>query len=328
METPKFEVVENWAKIPEYLTLPEIPDVAVDSQDRLFVFSRYPQLVSIFDPDGTYVKSWGHGEIAKAHGIYIDGEDNVFLADVGNHTVRKFTADGALLLTLGTPFRPSDTGIEVGWQTVQKSAEPFNCPTHTTVAPSGEIFVTDGYGNARVHRFTAEGKLIMSWGEQGHDEGFLNLPHGIVVDERDRVYVADRENSRIQVFTLEGSLLEVWGFPNRPNNIRRGPDGLLYISEIGFTHNIVAPPQWIYTSEPPPGHTPYARVSVCTTDGEVLAHIGEEDVPKQGNIIIPHGVCLDSKGDMYVGETPIDALTYHHYAPHKLNTIQKFRRVQ
>jgi sugar lactone lactonase YvrE len=201
-------------------------------------------------------------------------------------------------------------------------------PAHVAVVESGELFVTDGYGNARVHRFSAEGKLLASWGEPGAGPGQFNVPHGAAIDSRGLLYVADRENSRIQIFTQDGAFVDMWGFPNRPNNVLIDKDDLVYVSEIGFLiDKNGGPPHFRYMTEPPPGHSPYARVSVCTTGGEVLQRIGEEDVVRPGNVFVPHGLCVDSRGDLYVGELPVSAGADALYAPHKLPWLQKFRRV-
>jgi sugar lactone lactonase YvrE len=333
---PQFAVIEDWAKVPGYLAFPEVPDLAVDSRDCLHVFSRYPNTISVFEADGSYVESWENGQFAKAHGLHIDAEDNMFVADVGAHVVQKFSPQGELLMTLGTRYQASDTGIRFGSAPVQRAAGPFNCPTHTTIGPDGDIYVTDGYANARVHRFSAEGSLKASWGEPGAGPGQFNVPHGLAFDSQGRLYVADRENSRIQIFTGDGELLDIWDFFNRPNKIIIDDDDRIFVCEIGFrTNRDLGPngkphhnwPHFRYMSDPPPGHGWEARVSVCNPAGEVIATIGDADGVEPGNILAPHGLALDSRGDLYVGETPVDGGAYEVYAPDKMLTIQKFERI-
>src|SRR5262249_5651506 len=160
--------------------------------------------------------------------------------DDGNHTVRKFTPQGELLLTLGTAGVPSDTGY-VGPQpgisgstllgTIKRGGPPFNCPTNLAFAPNGEFYVSDGYGNARVHRFTPDGTLLQSWGEPGAEPGQFNLPHGIAVHPDQRVFVADRENDRIQIFSPDGGFLDQWLDVQRPTQLLIGADGVVHVAE-------------------------------------------------------------------------------------------------
>ena len=120
-----------------------------------------------------------------------------YCADHFDHTVRKLTTEGVLLMTLGDSENPADTGLELDHSPVGRSTGPFNMVTNAAVGPDGDLFVSDGYGNSRVHRCSAEGELKASWGEPGSDPGEFNLPHSIVVDRSGRVFVSGRENSRI-----------------------------------------------------------------------------------------------------------------------------------
>src|SRR6185369_3048668 len=119
--------------------------------------------------------------------------------------------EGKLLLTLGTSGKPSDTGIDgIDYRTIKRVGAPFHRPTNIALAADGSIYASDGYGNARVHKFAADGKLLFSWGEPGSGPGQFHVPHGIAVDPNGTVFVADRENSRIQLFTSEGKFLYAW----------------------------------------------------------------------------------------------------------------------
>src|SRR5262249_34409985 len=147
----------------------------------------------------------------RPHGIWIGPDDSVYLTDDNGHAVRKFTIEGKLLLTLEPCGRPSDTGVrDMDYRTIRCGAGPFNLPTNLATSPRGELYVTDGYGNARVHKFSPDGKLLRSWGEPGTGPGQFNLPHGIGIDSQGRVFVADRENSRLQLFSPDGDFLEEW----------------------------------------------------------------------------------------------------------------------
>ena len=204
---PTYEAVAGWERIPAGYTHPDVAAVAVDSRDRVFLFCRSDHPVMIYERDGRFVGSWGEGMFTmRTHGITIGPDDSVYCTDDAGHSVRKFTPDGKLLLTLGdNGGKPSDTGYDGSTiTTVTRSAPPFNRPTNLAVAPNGDLFVSDGYGNARVHRFSATGKLLASWGEPGTGPGQFMLPHGIAVGATGNVLVCDRESDRIQIFTPEG----------------------------------------------------------------------------------------------------------------------------
>ena len=214
------------------MPLNNVADVAVDSKNNVFTIVRGEIPVLVFNSEGKFLYGWGKGMIAGPHGIYIDSHDNVFCDDTKDHVVLKFTTDGKLLMTLGVKGVPSDSGsVKGNFKTVKRGAGPFNVPTKVATSKSGDIFVSDGYGNARVHRFSAEGKLIKSWGEPGTGPGQFNLPHGIAVDENDNVYVADRENERIQVFDVEGNLKSIWTNIYRPSAICVH-QGEVYVTEL------------------------------------------------------------------------------------------------
>ena len=235
----EYEVLEGWEQLPEGWSFVEVAGVAVDSKDRVYVFNRGAHPMIVFDKDGRFLDAWGEGVFTSAHGIFIDRHDHVYCADNFDHTVRKFTTDGELLMTLGDPARPADTGFKVGESPVQHAAGPFNMVTNVAVTQSGEMFISDGYGNARVHRFSPDGELLASWGEPGSGPGQFNLPHSIAVDRSGRVFVADRENSRIQIFSKDGDFLQSWDWVNRPDDLFIDEQENLFIAELGW--NVPSP---------------------------------------------------------------------------------------
>lgn len=202
----RYRVVENFAKLPDGWQLTDVASVAVDSKDRVYVFNRGAHPMVVLDREGNFLRSWGEGLFSRAHGLHIDADDNLYCTDDGDHTVRKCTTDGKVLLTIGIPAKPAPF----------MSGEPFHRCTHTALSPKGEIYVSDGYGNARVHKFTPDGKLIKSWGEPGTDPGQFNIVHNIATDADGWVYVADRENHRVQVFNGEGRYETQWNNLHRP----------------------------------------------------------------------------------------------------------------
>jgi DNA-binding beta-propeller fold protein YncE len=211
-----YRVNEDWAHPPADIEIRACA-VAVDSRDRVYCFNRNSQHpVVVFDRDGNFLKSWGAGMFSFPHAIRIDEHDFVWLTDEYHGQFYKFTTDGELLHTIGVKGQRSDTGVPAddfsssAWKKVTHGGGPFNLPTDIAFAPSGEFFISDGYGNARVHKFAADGRYLFSWGEPGTALGQFNLPHGVWVDRRGRILVADRENDRVQVFDQQGKLLEVW----------------------------------------------------------------------------------------------------------------------
>ena len=273
-----YEVDEDWAKLPEGW---EMPAAAVygDSKDRVYCFNRDPEHpVCIFDKNGNFISSWGAGHISFAHAIYLDQDDNVWLVDRNKHQIFKFTTEGKLLMTIGEEGFRSDTGVafddysSTTWSSVTHSGGPFNMPAGIAVNNDGEIFIADGYANARVHKFTSSGEHIMSWGDPGSDDGQFNLPHGVWIDKQGHVLVSDRENDRIQVFTQDGEHIKTW-----PTKLI-GP-ALMYIDEDDI----------VYIPEHNGG-----MVSVLNHDGERLAQWGEERYRSC------HGIWVDSHKDVYV----------------------------
>ena len=206
----RYRVVENWAKLPDGWKLTDVASVAVDSKDRIYVFNRGAHPMVVLDREGNFLKSWGEGLFSRAHGLHIDADDNLYCTDDGDHTVRKCSTDGKVLLTIGIPNKPAPF----------MSGEPFHRCTHTALSPKGEIYVSDGYGNACVHKFTPDGKLIKTWGEPGSDPGQFNIVHNIATDADGWVYVADRENHRVQVFDGNGKYETQWNNLHRPCALR------------------------------------------------------------------------------------------------------------
>jgi NHL repeat len=202
-----YEVVENWAKLPDGWGFKEVAAVGVDANDNVYAFNRGAHPMMVFDRHGNFLRSWGEGLFPRAHGITASPDGTFFCTDDGDHTVRKCTLDGKVLFTLGMSGKPAPF----------MSGEPFNRCTHVAIDPrNGDFYVSDGYCNARVHKYSPDGKLLFSWGESGTDPGEFNIVHNIATDSAGWVYVADRENHRIQVFDPTVSL-------KRSGSIWHGP---------------------------------------------------------------------------------------------------------
>ena len=317
----EYEVLEGWEHLPEGWNFVEVAGVATDSHDRVYAFNRGAHPVIVFDREGKFLNAWGEGVFTNAHGIFIGPDDRIYCADNFDHTVRIFTPDGTLLQTLGKKGQPSDTGFKAWSVPVQRAAGPFNMVTNVALAPNGHLYIADGYGNARVHVFSATGELLFSWGEPGNGPGQFYLPHAIAVDRRGTVYVADRENSRIQVFTGQGEYITEWTHVHRPDDLYIDADENLFVAELGFRAGVMP-------GAAVPPHAPHARVSILTLDGEVQTRFGGEDSCAPGNFFAPHGIWADSRGDLYVSEVTYSAGGRRGLVPLDCHSLQKFVRVR
>ena len=157
---------ENWGNLPDGVVYQEGTAVAVDSRDQVYVFNRGTIPMLVFDRDGNLLRTWGGGVFANPHGVTVAPDGTLFCVDNGDSTVRQFTPDGELLMTLGTPHKPSP----------KMSGDPFCVPSHVAFdRRTGEFYVGDGYSNARVHKYSPDGKLLFSWGESGTGDGSVCL---------------------------------------------------------------------------------------------------------------------------------------------------------
>ncbi len=317
-----YEANDKWAQLPSGWSWTEVAAAAADTQDRVFVFNRGEHPVLVFNPDGTFMKSWGEGSFARPHGLFIGPDDAVYCTDDLDHTVRKFTPDGKLLLTLGTPGKPSDTGAtSVDYRTIRRAGLPFHYPTNIALSPHGELYVSDGYGNARIHKFTPDGRRLFSWGEPGNGPGQFRVPHGIAVDPRGTVYVADRENSRVQLFSPEGEYLSEWTDVARPCQVFIDAAGDVYVAELGF-HAGMWP-----GSNPPSPDAPGGRVSIFDRHGKLRSRWGGGRNPcAAGDFFAPHGIWVDSRGAIYVAEVVWSAGGRQGLVSPACHSLQKFTR--
>jgi sugar lactone lactonase YvrE len=324
-EELQYELVEGWEQLPPGLRHADVAGVAVDSRDRVFIATRSDSRVIVYNRDGSFAASWGDGLFTpRTHGITVAPDDTIYVVDDGRHLVFHFTADGALLGTIGHANIASNTGYRGpsgGLSSITHGGPPFNRPTNLAIAGSGDLYVSDGYGNARVHRFTAEGELVASWGEPGTGPGQFNLPHGIAVTHDDRVIVADRENDRLQFFTLDGTYLDEWTDVQRPTHIALDQQGRIYVSELWRrTEDQSRRLGWIPEDQ-------HGRVSVYDATGTVLARLGGPDRCAAGNFIAPHGISVDSHGDLYVSEVTQSFAVRRGLVPEGSHTLQKFAHV-
>jgi DNA-binding beta-propeller fold protein YncE len=205
--------------MPQGWKLGRVSAVAVNAEGDVYVFHRglSADPVMIFNAQGKYLRSWGRGMFEVPHGMRIDPAGNVWTTDAGKHLVRKFTPGGELLLTLGKSGQAGNT------------PETFNKPTDIAFARNGDFYVSDGYGNKRIVKFSAAGKYLLEFGKPGSGRGEFNVPHSVALDSSGNVYVSDRENNRIQIFTGDGKFLRQWTHLGSTQNLFMTPKDELWI---------------------------------------------------------------------------------------------------
>lgn len=284
-----YAVVHGWPELPVGRTLGQATGVGVDSHNHVFVFHRagrewsdpFPAdpiaapTVMVFDGDtGKMLAEWGSNMFVMPHGLSVDAENNIWMTDVGRHQVFKFSHDGDLLLTLGEN------------RVAGADSEHFNLPTDVAVLSDGSFYVSDGYANTRVVKFSPQGRFQFQWGEAGSSEGRFDLPHGIAVDGESRVYVADRSNSRVQVFDREGSFLAQWKSAEigRPYAVAIGPDEKAYIVDGG---------------DQPPGPPDRSRAMRMSLKGDVETTFGRYG-NYDGQFQLGHDIAVAADGAVYV----------------------------
>jgi DNA-binding beta-propeller fold protein YncE len=304
-----YRPVENWGALPDGMSFVEATSVAVDTNDDVYVFNRGKHPVIVFDRAGRFMRTWGEGLFRRAHGITIGPDGTLWLTDDLHHTIRQFTPAGKCLLTIGDPDQPS---------TLQ-GGKPFNRPTHVAISPkTGDVYISDGYGNSRVHKYDPKGRHLTSWGEPGTDPGCFNLPHNIATDAAGLVYVADRENHRVQIFDPNGGYLGQW------NNLHR-PCGLAADARLGDIFFVGELPSHLAVNKDVPNLG--ARVSILSIKGQLLGRIGGRFAgEKPGEFVAPHGCAVDSHGDLYVAEVSWTAQGSLEQPPREIRSLQKFER--
>ncbi len=323
-------VAEPWALGIEGPS-PDVAGIAVNSKDEVHVLTRGTWPVLVFDRGGQFLRRWGQGVFGTTHGIHIGPDDCVYIVDAGDSTVRKFSPAGELLLQLGESGHAADSGYRDGdYRTIAFGGPPFNAPTNVAVSESNEIYISDGYGNARIHRFAEDGTLLGSWGGPGRGGGQFQTPHGICIDRRGIVYVADRENDRIQRFSPTGEFLGEWTGIRRPGDVFVTDDDLVFVAEMGYVAGLVV------GMARPTAATPPSRVTIRDLDGQVKAGFGGDEAAAgapcdPGNFFAAHGIWVDREGSVYVGEVisavgPSDAPGGVGWVPRTCHALQVFHR--
>ena len=262
----RYAVERPWGDVPDGQELAYLSTAAVDSRGQLYVAQRVDPPVVVFGSNGEYLRGWGSGVIADAHGISVSQDDRVFVVDRDAHQVIVFDTEGSVQLTLGERHRPKLQG-------------PFNHPTGVAEAPGGVIYVSDGYANAAVHRFSPEGEPLGTWGSPGSGPGEFMTPHAVAVDAAERVLVVDRDNDRVQIFEADGTYIDQWQDFFHPMDIHIDARDVVHV-----------------TDQVP-------RLSSFSADGTLVGRC--RPVP-----YMPHGLCGDAAGNLYLVEpSPTDQIT-------------------
>ena len=261
----RYRVERGWGEASGESPLRLISSIAVDARGRVYAYQRAEPPVVVFDPDGRVHATWGEDQVADPHGLTVAPDGRVLLVDRDAHQVLVFTADGEQVGAIGTRHSP-------------RFRAPFNHPTGVAVAPDGEIYVSDGYGNSVVHRFAADGTHRATWGRPGSGSGEFTTPHAVAIDGRDRVLVVDRENNRVQLFDREGTYLAEWGDLYHPMDIFVDDRGMTFVTD----------------------QTP--RISLFAPDGKLVGRC-------RAVWNIAHGIAGNAAGDLYLAEMQPSRIT-------------------
>jgi sugar lactone lactonase YvrE len=259
----KYEINKAWAQLPAGMTWDaSTTNIAADGKGNILVMVRTAPYFRVFSRDGKFIKAWGDaGLFTMAHGATFDKDGFIWATDSNGHVVHKFDANGKLLMTLGKKGVAGDNA----------SKDTFNQPNAVAVAANGDVYVSDGYVNSRIVHFNKDGQFVrIIGGVKGSEPGQLQVPHGVAIDSRGRILVADSDNKRVSVFDKDGKFVEVWAVPSRGNMVVTAGD-IVYVSDVN------------------------SGSVVMLKDGKVL-----DTVPGLGR---PHGLTLDSDGAIYASDS-------------------------
>ena len=297
-------LVNDWPNLPDNFTLGSPTGLGKDTNGNIIVFHRSGRTwdsmpishlplitkntISTIDAKtGEILKSWGKNLFIMPHGLEVDNHNNIWVTDCGLHQVFKFDSDGNLLMTLGEAKVSGNDSLH------------FNLPTDVAVSKDGSFYISDGYENSRVAKFSKEGKYLFEWGEFGNEKGEFNIPHGIDLDYEGYVYVADRENNRIQKFDAQGNFIALW-----QNKITEQ----LYSVTIDNENNHLFGIDYMTVNDTVVKGSDIFRFDLNTNLQIQFGRTGFYD----GSISRYHDIQIDDEGSIYVG----DILG---------NKIQKFR---
>lgn len=281
-----YVVDPTWPLKPDRYKWGQMPGIAVDKEDQIYIFTRNQPAVQVYKTDGALLRAIYMEDSSGAHFIRIGPEGNIWTANIAEHLVRKYSPRGRLLLTLG----------EAGVAGTDKGH--FDRPTDMTILPSGDIFVSDGYNNRRIVHFDAKGNYVNQWGRDGDGPGEFALPHSIVADSNNRLYVADRENARLQVFDTDGKLLAVWADLITPWGLCMTKKDEIWVCGSSVMKDEKG--KWLVL---PPSDQILMKLDL---EGKVLFRMSLDMTTsppgKSGELNWVHAIALDSQGNLYLGD--------------------------
>ncbi len=286
---PKYELDNEWPQLPKTFPFSQVSAVGVDSSQNIFILQRTGRewldtlpdsLISsntifLLDKEtGKVLNSWGADLFIMPHGLTVDEKNNVWITDVALNEVFKFSHNGELLLKLGEA------------KIAGNDSAHFNLPTDVAIAHDGSFYVSDGYGNSRIIKFSKEGNYLFEWGKKGTGHGQFNIPHCISLDSHGNVFVADRENNRIQEFDMNGSFLKEW-----KNNQAK----VLYSLAVDKTDNIFAVDEIYIKDSLPKGDD----IIQLDSGLNLITRFGRSDSSGDTSALF-HDIAVDKEGNIYV----------------------------
>lgn len=284
----QFEIDPTWNRKISKIVQGQVAGIGSDGDDRIYILTRSHPAVLILDKEANLLYKWDDQMFVRPHGVHVVDHKAIYIVDDGGHAAYQFSTDFTPIRTFGEKGIPSETGcVNKDYKTIKQAAGPFNYPTNVTSDEEGNLYFSDGYGNARIHVFSADGRLILSFGSPGNRPGEFNLPHDVLYHDG-VIYVADRQNNRIQLFNKQGKLLGIWGNLIRPAGICLGPDGNIYVAECSHCSAF---------------DESASRVTILSQTGDILGRLdtagGDE---KAASYRTAHGITVDSEGSIYIGE--------------------------
>ena len=276
-----YESNKNWCIVPTSVDWDEVAGTAIDKEGNVILFARGKTSVIVLNKQGEFIKTIGEKDFLRPHAVRVDSKNYLWFVDDGDHTVKKYDLDGNKLMTIGIPNSPAEL----------HSGVPFNRCTDVAIDYDTEsIFISDGYGNSNVHKFSINGEFIKSWGSPGTDESQFNIVHNIVIDANGYLYVADRENHRVQIFDQGGAFVDQITNMHRPCALNIHNDKL-YVGELGYGMSV---------NQNVPNNGP--RISVYNLNKELLFRWGEGFGNNPNQLYAPHSIAIDDDGNIYLGE--------------------------